>query len=250
MHPDPHAGKFAASGPREETAPAASIVLDRARILQRMGYPPASLAQVPSHVAEVVEVACTDAPALIEPRGLWRFAGLEFGDRPGELVCASRRLAVGGIIAGQLRRSRQLAVFVVSIGSGLEREAERRFREGDPAVGHALSAIGSEVVEAWAEVVAGRIAAVAESGGWRWTNRYSPGYCLWDTGDQRTLFELLPPRPAGVTLNEHALMSPLKSVSGIIGLGPEVEYRPYPCDRCGVEDCTHRLVESSGPPAA
>lgn len=30
---------------------------------------------------------------------------------------------------------------------------------------------------------------------------------------------------------------PLKSISGIIGLGAEVEYRPYTCDFCAMETC-------------
>jgi hypothetical protein len=33
-------------------------------------------------------------------------------------------------------------------------------------------------------------------------------------------------------------------VSGIIGLGPDVAYRPYPCEICGIEYCSHRLADS------
>jgi hypothetical protein len=35
-------------------------------------------------------------------------------------------------------------------------------------------------------------------------------------------------------------MMPIKSISGIIGVGREVKYREYLCDTCGVKDCTYR----------
>jgi hypothetical protein len=197
---------------------------------------------LPAHVTDLLEWASAKAGDLLEPRGGGAAAEARFEDRKDSLVCAGRRLVVGPIVAARLRRSRGLAVFVATIGPKLEQEVGRLFRADQPLEGYILSAFGSEAVETWTDVLAARIAALVETAGWRCTNRFSPGYCTWDTGGQRTLFELLPARPAGVTLNQYAVMLPMKSVSGIIGLGPDVEHRPYPCDHCGIEDCTHRPV--------
>ncbi|MFC2103326.1 vitamin B12 dependent-methionine synthase activation domain-containing protein [Bacteroidota bacterium] len=45
---------------------------------------------------------------------------------------------------------------------------------------------------------------------------YSPGYCGWDLSGQKKLFQHLNPGEIGITLNDSFLMSPLKSVSGVL----------------------------------
>ena len=44
----------------------------------------------------------------------------------------------------------------------------------------------------------------------------APIPCGWPTGGQRPLFTALRPEEIGVTLNESCLMSPIKSVSGVL----------------------------------
>jgi cobalamin-dependent methionine synthase I len=75
------------------------------------------------------------------------------------------------------------------------------------------------------------------------TNRYSPGYCHWNVSDQHHLFSLFPPAPCGVTLTHSALMNPVKSISGVIGIGKEVSYRDYPCALCQSLNCIYRRVK-------
>ncbi len=69
------------------------------------------------------------------------------------------------------------------------------------------------------------------------TNRYSPGYCGWDVFEQHKLFSLLPENFCGISLNEAALMNPIKSVSGIIGIGGNVKKAAYQCNKCEKTDC-------------
>jgi len=35
-------------------------------------------------------------------------------------------------------------------------------------------------------------------------------------------------------------MQPVKSVSGIIGIGAKVQYHDYPCKPCPMKDCLYR----------
>jgi hypothetical protein len=58
--------------------------------------------------------------------------------------------------------------------------------------------------------------------------------------DQHKLFSFFPENCCGVSLTESALMHPIKSVSGIIGLGKEVRYREYTCNLCGLAECFYR----------
>lgn len=69
------------------------------------------------------------------------------------------------------------------------------------------------------------------------TNRYSPGYCGWDVFNQHSLFEYFPETLCSIKLNESALMYPVKSVSGIIGIGKDVKFAEYGCGECTNEKC-------------
>jgi len=72
------------------------------------------------------------------------------------------------------------------------------------------------------------------------TNRFSPGYCGWNVKEQHKLFQLLPPKFCGISLSDSALMIPIKSISGIIGMGDHVIVSDYPCDVCHEENCIYR----------
>lgn len=74
------------------------------------------------------------------------------------------------------------------------------------------------------------------------TNRFSPGYCHWNVSDQHKLFSLFDEAPRGVTLTDSALMNPVKSISGVIGICENVKYKDYHCRLCKSKDCTYRKV--------
>ncbi len=69
------------------------------------------------------------------------------------------------------------------------------------------------------------------------TNRYSPGYCGWSVAEQGMLFSFLPKNFCDIRLTESSLMIPLKSVSGIIGIGKELRRKGYKCDFCDIANC-------------
>ena len=72
------------------------------------------------------------------------------------------------------------------------------------------------------------------------TNRYSPGYCNWDVSEQYKLFSFFPKEFCGIKLSDSALMQPIKSVSGIIGAGRQVQKREYRCGICSQKNCIMR----------
>jgi cobalamin-dependent methionine synthase I len=95
-------------------------------------------------------------------------------------------------------------------------------------------------VEKAMDAIQRKLAAKEGRIGKKLTNRFSPGYCDWPVGDQQQLFSLLPENFCGITLLETALMLPVKSVSGIIGIGEKVKYFDYPCKFCTMQKCFRR----------
>ena len=144
---------------------------------------------------------------------------------------------VGNIIARQLKGSTAYALFIATAGTEYEEYLQRLKREGDEVRGYIANTLGSVVAERCADVLERQLQASIDKLGWKHTNRFSPGYCGWPVSEQQALFPLFDGHTCGVCLTEGSLMVPLKSVSGIIGLGTEVTHRDYVCDLCHFDKC-------------
>lgn len=74
---------------------------------------------------------------------------------------------------------------------------------------------------------------------------YSPGYCGWHLSGQKKLFQYLNPKEIGITINESFLMSPLKSVSGVLVHGFKEIHKFDPafnfCSDCKDQTCYDRM---------
>lgn len=153
---------------------------------------------------------------------------------------AGVRFDAGRTVMHDLQHPSLAAIFVCTIGSGPETYARELMTSGDVAESHLADTIASLAAERVASLVHGHIAAVMHDEGLGVSNRYSPGYCGWAVSEQQKLFSLLPGRCCGITLSPSSLMSPVKSVSGIIGIGKDVVWRQYGCATCGQKKCTYR----------
>ena len=144
---------------------------------------------------------------------------------------------LGSIIARQLVGATHFAVFVATAGA----EFEEWRKKGDLLESFIADALGSVMAERCADEMEKALQASIDKLGWKRTNRFSPGYCEWATVEQLKLIPLLGnPNPCGVWLTESALMWPVKSVSGIIGLGENVSYHDYTCQLCQLTHCFRR----------
>jgi hypothetical protein len=73
---------------------------------------------------------------------------------------------------------------------------------------------------------------------------YSPGYCGWHISAQKKLFLYLHPEQIGISLNESFLMTPLKSVTGVLINGNKnihnFENNFNFCYNCKAQTCLER----------
>jgi hypothetical protein len=154
-------------------------------------------------------------------------------------------LSLQKIITFQLRKAQKAALFTCTIGDAMETRATRLFREGDPLKGHLTDTIASAAVERVADLLHDHIGSMMAKMGLGITNRFSPGYCGWPVTDQYAIFSFFPEKFCGITVTDSALMLPKKSISGIIGIGAEVNREPYFCDRCKRKDCSYRAYRQA-----
>jgi hypothetical protein len=78
------------------------------------------------------------------------------------------------------------------------------------------------------------------------THRYSPGYCDWPVEEQKKLFKVIPHEKIGVKLASNSMMSPVKSISGIIGVGERdyIKENGIACHFCSNANCPYRRGSS------
>ena len=171
-------------------------------------------------VPEAIAAAIAEARTLCCPRG--RCCGLA-----DENVAAlfPEPTPVAEIVRAGVRWA-----FVATIGAALEARL--------------LDAAGSVAADALAAQIERECALQNSSA------RFSPGYCHWSLRGQEALLAALASQEIGVTLLPSMLMSPLKSVSGVV-VAAEAEALLVPREACGTCDarCERRrarFVSSGG----
>ena len=146
----------------------------------------------------------------------------------------------GQIIQRQLRGSEAYALFVCTSGEAFEAFQQQLKADGDMVRVFIADALGSVIAEKCADRMEEHLQQSIDKLGWHHTNRFSPGYCGWHVSQQQRLFPLFEGHTCGVRLTESSLMVPIKSVSGIIGLGPAVRHLDYTCGLCNFQQCYKR----------
>ncbi len=146
----------------------------------------------------------------------------------------------GRIISRQLQKAETTALFTATIGTSIENLSKQLMNRGEMLEGFIWDAFGSEAVERVCDKLEEKLRDSVSSENFKITNRYSPGYCGWNVSEQQKLFSLLPEKFCGITLTESSLMIPIKSVSGIIGIGRDVIKTDYQCSICDIDFCIRR----------
>jgi len=215
------------------------------RVARAMGY---RNGIAPDPFPEMIRDVLAAAPDHVEIQAGFRLippGGVEL--EASGIRIENVKFDTGRVISRQLEGISGVAIFAATAGGALDAWSKGLFGRDDTVSGFIVDSLGSEIAEGAADWIEERISRVAASRGWKTTNRFSPGYCGWPVRDQHDLFSFLPEKFCGITLTETALMIPMKSVSGIMGMGAEVRKAEYPCRICGQDDCYRRRAEY-GPP--
>ena len=144
-------------------------------------------------------------------------------------------------LARNLSGCDRIILFAATLGLGPDRLIARYSRLS-PAKALLLQAIGTERIEDLCGRFCNSIRQDACCQGLSMAPRFSPGYGDLPLTVQRDIFRVLDcSRKIGLTLNDSFLMSPSKSVTAIVGLGPCADPgQATGCRSCGKTDCPYR----------
>ena len=197
-------------------------------IYEAMGY----------HDVQPDEATRRETQAVIDEVGGWL--------RPQFCFFVVRELPVfdmGRIIGRQLHGSEAYALFICTSGVAFEAYQQQQKQAGDMVRVFIADSLGSVIAEKTADQMELAVQQGIDKLGWHHTNRFSPGYCGWHVSQQQLLFPLFEGKTCGVTLTDSSLMVPIKSVSGIMGLGEKVRKLEYTCGLCDFEKCYKRKLK-------
>lgn len=213
------------------------LILEKDEIISSLGY---SNNSIDEHFGKMIDIAIDKFYSLAEIKAGYKIADFEkSGGVKNKILLEGNVFNVGKIVYSQLKKSEKAAIFICTIGDKMEKWAKKEL-QNDAAFGFIIDTVASAAAEKAADMLHIFISDEMKKDGLNITNRYSPGYCNWSVSEQHKLFSILPANFCGISLNESALMNPIKSVSGIIGVGKEVTWNDYLCDTCLMKECIYR----------
>ena len=168
------------------------------------------------------------------------FDTISFNQTAYEIIIENVTFDVKQIVYNMLKRSTKMAVFVCTAGEEIHNLSRQYMADGDLLKGYVYDLFGSVVVDSAMDLIQESLKTEMNLQGYQITNRYSPGYCGWNVDQQKKLFSLLNQNFDFVKLTDSCLMMPIKSVSGIIGIGSDVKYNDYTCNICNLQNCLYK----------
>jgi hypothetical protein len=161
---------------------------------------------------------------------------LEDGSRLG---CAQLQSVMGG--------AEEVILAVCTLGPGVDRAVETTHREGKFMQALLLHDLASMAVDDLRQQVCHTLEMQLREEDLFVSAPLSPGEASWNIADQALIFSLLDTTPIGVTLNDSCLMSPLMSLSLVIGVSP-VPFTHQEADSCLFctlrERCNYRRLRA------
>lgn len=215
----------------------ADLEVSVADIAFAMGYQ----AGAPEPFPQLIEKTLIQAHSYCNIRGGYVIKNDIIIDRKeGTIQVNDISLATHKIITNQIKNADDMAIFVCTMGKGLSDWSQQLIQAGDMLEGYIVDTIGSVAVDLAMDIIQHDLGKKQKSVGIGITHRYSPGYCNWHVSDQQQLFKLLPADFCGIKLSSSSLMEPIKSISGIIGIGKNAVKGSYQCHICEDENCIMR----------
>jgi len=222
------------------------ILPQREAVLRSQGFPEGATVKV--NIQALLAEALADFSRLAEPKDLLTEVSIaEFA----EIFHGEGHNAPDTPLERIFPRAARLALFAVTMGGEVSTRISDCFSRNDFALGAMLDAVASlaatNAVAICEQNFSGGGAQDEDDTGGYAVLSYSPGYCGWHISGQGRLFQFLQPERIGIALNDSFLMTPLKSVTGVlVGGRPEIHLfeSNYPfCSSCRDYSCRERLEQ-------
>jgi hypothetical protein len=188
-------------------------------------------------------LATVESAHLLEPAVTYEYYQIT-GMSPSQISLDSNKSIHGSLISTIFPEAKELAILVCTIGPKLEKQVTDYSKSGETLRGMILDGIGSAAVDMLTPEACGHVASEASLRGYQASSPVSPGWPGLPLTEQRNLFKLVNTQEIGVSLTSSGIMVPRKSVSMVIGIGPQMATwtQADVCARCSLrKTCLYRI---------
>ncbi len=140
-----------------------------------------------------------------------------------------------------LKGCEQIILFGATLGIGVDQLLARK-SVTDMAYAVVAQACASALLEEYCDQCQEQIAEILRKEGRFLRPRFSPGYGDFPIDFQKQLMQILDcAKQIGLTMTESYMMTPVKSVTAVIGVSAQdAGCRSVPCEECDKKDCKYR----------
>ena len=214
--------------------------IDVDTVLRSQGSDPEAVRQRGGRIVDLAEKALEEGRAYLHPVVDYRWLAIDSLHHERIYLEGGARLT-GSLIVQHLGAAQKIVAALCTIGDQFEEKVSQVMGE-DPVYGLALDGLGSAAVESLAKAVCHHFETQIVEEGYQTTMPLIPGMEGWPVEvGQKEIFGILGDNKAGVRLTSSSMMIPRKSMSMVLGFGPEVGEGGHPCDYCNMrETCRYR----------
>ena len=209
-------------------------------VLRGQGADPDVIRSRNPRLVDIAKKALDSVTGLLEPEVYTKeFKVTGFQHNGLELEGGYR--ITGPLVTGHLIGATHLSVVVCTVGPKID-DYTSEVMDDDIVLALAVDGVGAAAVESLANAVCRKIETEAAADGLQTTIPLSPGMIGWDIEEgQTTIFDLVDLDQISVSLSPHYLMVPRKSLSMMIGIGPNISSGERICDYCAMrETCQYK----------
>jgi hypothetical protein len=214
--------------------------IDADDVLRGQGADPAIIRQRSPKLVALAERALGEGLDFVKPAVL--YSKVKVKEVGHEKILLENGTILKGPFASQhLSPAHSVVAILCTVGDEIDQHVSE-VMSSDIVYGLALDGVGSAAVEALANAACKYFEDEAAGEGLETTIPLSPGMVGWPVEvGQPALFEILDAAEIGVKLTPYSIMTPRKSLSMVLGVGPALKTSGTTCDYCTMrETCNYR----------
>ena len=205
--------------------------LDTDGVIKGQNADPEVIRKRSPRLVEIAERALAEAKEIIKPVAVIEILDV-LSVTHNRVELSGDHFIQGAFVGKHLMKAKQIAVAACTISGDLSRRVSE-IGNNDICYALALDGAGSTAVENLASEVCKHIEGLAAEKQWTTTLPLNPGMEGWPLIDGQTqVFGVLSEVSDVIRLSPTYLMDPFKSLSLIVGLGPDVSSEGIQCDYC------------------
>jgi len=208
--------------------------LDVDSVLRGQGADPTLIRSRKPAVVTFAGRALDEGMSLLDPIVIYRTLQVE-SVRHERIALQGGALFTAKLVAEHLSGAQEIVVIAATIGSGVE-DLTSQMLNHDPMYALALDGFGNAAIETLAIAICRHFSEAASAEGMSASIPVSPGTMGWPTEvGQKEIFGVLHTDKFGLKLSSYGVMIPRKSLSMVVGLGPEMEQGANACTYCSMQ---------------